>query len=129
MPAVRVRPRLIHGEIASPARMRITTGTAVEMTGMIPKKPWRLVSMQRTWGFFDMHGNVREWTAVWNQTAYPTGNPVIDPTGPTSGTRRIRRGGSWFDQEEGLRSAKRSSSSPGDRINDLGFRVSLQKSQ
>ena len=83
------------------------------------------------WGFFDMHGNVREWTAVWNQTAYPTGNPVIDPTGPTSGKGcRIRRGGSWFDQEEGcLRSAKRSSSSPGDRINDLGFRVSLQKSQ
>ena len=79
MPAVRVRPRLIHGEIASPARMRIITGTAVEMTDDSQTRDVGS-NAANPWGFFDMHGNVWEWTADFNQTAYPTGNPVIDPT-------------------------------------------------
>ena len=41
------------------------------------------------WGFFDMHGNVWEWTADWYQAAYPTGNPVVDPSGPASGSYRV----------------------------------------
>ena len=49
------------------------------------------------WGFFDMHGNVWEWTADWYQAAYPTGNPVVNPTGPASGSTRVERGGSWGD--------------------------------
>ena len=47
------------------------------------------------WGFFDMHGNVWEWTADRFQATYPTGNPVVDPTGPASGSDRVFRGGSW----------------------------------
>ena len=57
------------------------------------------------WGFFDMHGNVWEWTADWYQAAYPTGNPVVDPTGPSSGSYRVVRGGSWLDDGPYLRSA------------------------
>jgi formylglycine-generating enzyme required for sulfatase activity len=81
------------------------------------------------WGFFDMHGNVWEWTTDWYQAAYPTGNPVIDPTGPASGSARVRRGGSWYSDGTNLRSAKRTSHAPSPRHSDLGFRVGFQAVQ
>jgi formylglycine-generating enzyme required for sulfatase activity len=79
------------------------------------------------WGFFDMHGNVWEWTADRYQAAYPTGNPVIDPTGPASGSFRVRRGGSWNDDGPTLRSARRTVLPPSNRATILGFRVGFQQ--
>ena len=79
------------------------------------------------WGFFDMHGNVWEWTADWYQAAYPMGNPVVDPTGPASGSRRVRRGGSWNGDGLSLRSAQRDSITPSPRLLNLGFRVGFQQ--
>jgi formylglycine-generating enzyme required for sulfatase activity len=81
------------------------------------------------WGFFDMHGNVWEWTADWYQAAYLSGNPVVDPSGPVSGSSRVARGGSWNYDGALLRSAKRSKGPPGARYNRVGFRVGFQKSQ
>jgi formylglycine-generating enzyme required for sulfatase activity len=81
------------------------------------------------WGFFDMNGNVWEWTADWYQAAYPTGNPVVDPTGPASGSYRVSRGGSWYYDGARLRSAERDVVTPSARYLDLGFRVGFQKSQ
>jgi formylglycine-generating enzyme required for sulfatase activity len=81
------------------------------------------------WGFFDMHGNVFEWTSDWYQAAYPMDNPLVDPNGPASGSERVVRGGSWYHVETTLRSAVRRSYSPGVNYKDFGFRVSLQKSQ
>jgi formylglycine-generating enzyme required for sulfatase activity len=78
-------------------------------------------------GFFDMHGNVWEWTADWYQAAYPTGNPVVDPTGPASGSYRVRRGGSWDHEGTNLRSAMRNSHSPSIRNGVIGFRVGFQQ--
>jgi formylglycine-generating enzyme required for sulfatase activity len=80
------------------------------------------------WGFFDMHGNVWEWTADWYQAAYPSG-AVTDPTGPASGSGRVRRGGSWNDSGAYLRSARRNLNAPGIRTNNLGFRVGFKASQ
>jgi formylglycine-generating enzyme required for sulfatase activity len=81
------------------------------------------------WGFFDMHGNLFEWTADLYQAVYPTGNPVIDPTGPASGSARTRRGGAFSSNWTNLRSAKRLHLTPSNRFINVGFRVSLQKSQ
>ncbi|MDA9961833.1 SUMF1/EgtB/PvdO family nonheme iron enzyme [Opitutales bacterium] len=80
------------------------------------------------WGFHDMHGNVMEWTADWYQAAYPSGT-VTDPTGPASGSRRVRRGGSWNYPGTNLRSAERDYFTPGYRSNNLGFRVGFKASQ
>ena len=79
------------------------------------------------WGFFNMQGNVWEWTADRYQAAYPTGNPVIDPTRPASGSNLFLRGGSWYNLEPHLRSAVRANKTPSTRFNDLGFRVGFQK--
>ena len=81
------------------------------------------------WGFFDMHGNVWEWTADLYQAAYPTGNPVVDPTGSALGSKRIRRGGSWnAGGISSLRSARRLNDTAGNRSYGMGFRIGFQKS-
>ena len=81
------------------------------------------------WGFFDMHGNVWEWVNDRYAADFPTGNPVVDPTGPASGSYRGMRGGSWSRNGAILRSAERGYSPPHARGNFIGFRVGFQKSQ
>ena len=80
------------------------------------------------WGFFDMQGNVREWTADWYEAAYPTGI-VTDPTGPTSGSKRVDRGGSWSSNSSRLRSAERYTNSHGldFKSNAIGFRLAFRQ--
>ena len=80
-----------------------------------------------SWGLFDMHGNVWEWTADRYQAAYPTGNPVIDPVGPASGTSRVLRGGSWINDGPHLRSAERHGHNTSYRSYYLGFRLAFRQ--
>ncbi len=69
---------------------------------------------------FDMHGNVAEW--VWEAYAPWTASPATDPVGPSDGTNRVVRGGSWMDTAEACRSAGRESTAPLGRIS-VGFRL------
>ena len=73
------------------------------------------------WGLHDMLGNVWEWVGDWHGD-YP-GGAVADPSGPRSGSHRVRRGGSLFNRARNCRSASRSGPSPDFRSRYLGFRL------
>jgi formylglycine-generating enzyme required for sulfatase activity len=77
------------------------------------------------WGLHDMHGNVNEWVQDWYGERYYANSPGTDPKGPSSGSDRVVRGGSWFYRAEVCLSAVRISSTPGYRSDSLGFRLAL----
>ena len=72
-------------------------------------------------GLYDMSGNVWEWCHDWYGGYAST--TQTNPTGPSSGSGRVLRGGSWRGSEQGCRAAYRGYSTPPLSIYFLGFRV------
>ena len=87
-------------------------------THPVGKKP-------NAWGLYDMHGNVWEWVQDWYGSDYYSNSPSTDPKGPSSGSNRVSRGGSWLYSAGKCRSANRDNYSPGIRSVNIGFRLLL----
>jgi formylglycine-generating enzyme required for sulfatase activity len=83
------------------------------------------------WGLHDMHGNVWEWCWDGYEADYYKKSPAADPLGPSLADFRVMRGGCWYSNPSGCRSAYRLRSEPGiraDGLDGVGFRVARVQS-
>jgi formylglycine-generating enzyme required for sulfatase activity len=87
---------------------------SLQAVGQKPANPW---------GLCDMHGNVWEWCADWYGKY--SAESSRDPVGPSSGTSRVMRGGSFWNEAVRCRLRCRDRGRSWFRADILGFRVAL----
>jgi formylglycine-generating enzyme required for sulfatase activity len=73
-------------------------------------------------GALDLVGNAWEWAQDWYDAAYFDYSDTLNPTGPSSGTERVRRGGSWHYSADGVRGTVRFGVGPTNSEGFQGFR-------
>ncbi|XP_046660328.1 formylglycine-generating enzyme isoform X1 [Homalodisca vitripennis] len=77
-----------------------------------------------SYGLHNMVGNVWEWVADW-WTTHHSSHHQTDPTGPVSGTDKVKKGGSYLCHHSYCyrhRCAARSQNTPDSSAGNLGFR-------
>jgi formylglycine-generating enzyme required for sulfatase activity len=78
------------------------------------------------YGLYDVVGNVWEWTGDWDAKYAP--EPVTDPKGPATGTRRIVRGGAFNGiMPSWVRPSQRYSDLPTTHSHAYGFRCAQSR--
>ncbi len=75
------------------------------------------------YGLRALSGVCHEWCLDWDSDVYYADSPAHNPCGPSTGTRRISRGGAWRHADPWSPVAHRSSLPPGLGHSDYGFRV------
>ena len=75
------------------------------------------------WGFHDLHGNVAEWTRSEYRPYSAAASGREEDAEVAPGTRKVVRGGSWFDLPRRSRSAFRLHYEASQAVGDVGFRV------
>jgi formylglycine-generating enzyme required for sulfatase activity len=74
------------------------------------------------YGVHDMAGNLYEWTTDWYDEEFYSKNLSINPRGPTEGTAKVQRGGSYTNTTYRLRSSFRTKGDPTEHDPNVGFR-------
>jgi formylglycine-generating enzyme required for sulfatase activity len=80
-------------------------------------------------GIYDMTGNVWEWCSDWHGDKYYSESPRDNPMGPSSGSTRVGRGGSWGNLAAHARASLRFRLDPDSRDVILGFRLVAPRGQ
>lgn len=78
------------------------------------------------YGLYDMAGNVSEWVEDW-YSAYSNEANLEDPRGPSKGSQRVFRGGSWSSSLTELASDNREKALPDESLYNRGFRIVRKK--
>jgi formylglycine-generating enzyme required for sulfatase activity len=77
-------------------------------------------------GLFDVLGNVTEAVNDWYDGGYYKSSPSQDPTGPTSGSHRSLRGGSYAHTDKFSRATQRDLTLPQERSSSVGVRCAQE---